>query len=333
MGKLVATLGVDALPLTQGNAERLPTEARLTGNTTWADGTAWSLVMIGTVDEAERDVLSLSLAASTARGFVALRALVPGLPQSRVPSVDAPGTMRLGDSVLADLGAAAGRRDGGGGRRRCDAAAAVPELGGMLVLTGTPLAALHRPRRRRRSLRSTGRYRSSAAMRRSPTKVDLMALGTERRAASGTKMADRGSGRSLTTATVDTYSLDKPQPLISSVVLVLTLTIDTGADTRRRHGAAAAQRHVWDIDGRVDPVLTLSDGIVALMRLFPGPGRPHFRLPPGVAALDAFGLSAAALSECRRAGHVAGADRDLYIGATMVSADPSHFGTRRSRSS
>ena len=40
MGKLVATLGVDALPLTQGNAERLPTSARLTGDTTWANGTA-----------------------------------------------------------------------------------------------------------------------------------------------------------------------------------------------------------------------------------------------------------------------------------------------------
>src|ERR1700731_3258150 len=78
MGKLVATLGVDALPLTQGNAERLGRRARLTGNTTWANGTAWSLVMIGTV-EAERDVLSLSLTASTTRGFVALKTLVPNL--------------------------------------------------------------------------------------------------------------------------------------------------------------------------------------------------------------------------------------------------------------
>src|SRR5580692_1316967 len=103
MGKLVAPLGVDALPLTQGNAERLSDSARLTGNTTWANGTAWALIMIGTV-EAGRDVLSLSLTASTTRGFVALKTLVPDLPQSRLPSVDAPGTVTLGDSVLADLG-------------------------------------------------------------------------------------------------------------------------------------------------------------------------------------------------------------------------------------
>ena len=35
MGKLVTGLGVTTLPLTAARAERLPTTARLTANTTW----------------------------------------------------------------------------------------------------------------------------------------------------------------------------------------------------------------------------------------------------------------------------------------------------------
>src|SRR5580704_15387708 len=318
MGKLVATLGVDALPLTQANAERLPTSARLTGNTTWANGTAWSLVMIGTVDAAGRDVLSLSLTARTTRGFVALKTLVPDLPQSRVPSLDAPGTVKLGVSVLADLGpeqavVTAAAVDA------ADTPAATPELGGLLVLTGTLLE---------RYISLVGANQLAVTGHINPrrdaliaTKVELMAQAP---APGGVwdKIPIEGVGLSLTTATVDTYSLDKPQPLLSSVVLVLTLTIDTGADhTVEVTVPLLRNDNVWDIIGRVDPVLTLSNGIVALMRLFPGAGGATFSLPPGVAALDAFGLSSLRYG-LQTSGTPPLPSSTLYIGASIVSTTP-----------
>ncbi|MGA8494490.1 MAG: hypothetical protein WB764_03350 [Xanthobacteraceae bacterium] len=318
MGKLVATLGVDALPLTQGNAERLATSARLTGDTTWADETAWALVMIGTVDESGRDVLSLSLTASTTRGFVALKTLVPDLPQSRLPSVDAPGTVMLGDSVLADLGpeqavVTAAAVDSGA------MPAASPELGGWLVLTGTllePYISLVGASQ----LMVTGHInpRSDARI---AEKVELKAQAP---APGGVwdKIPIEGVGLWLTTDTIDTYSLDTPQPLISSVLLALTLSIDTGAG----HTATVTvpllrTDNVWDIVGQITPVLKLSDGIVALMRLFPGAGGATFTLPPGVSALDAFGLSALRYGT-QTSGTPPLPTTTLYTGATIVSATP-----------
>ena len=85
MGKLVAVLGVDVLPVTGGRAERLPSTARLTGTSSWADGTGWTLILTGTVDDAGRDQLALSLEARTTDGFVYLTTLIPDLPSSRVP--------------------------------------------------------------------------------------------------------------------------------------------------------------------------------------------------------------------------------------------------------
>jgi hypothetical protein len=318
MGKLVATLGVDALPLTQGNPERLPISARLTGNTTWANGTAWALVMIGTVDGSGRDVLSLSLTASTTRGFMALKTLVSDLPQSRLPSVDAPGTVTLGDSVLADLGpeqavVTAAAVDA------ADTPAATPELGGWLVLTGTSLER-YISLVGANQLAVTGHInpRSDAPI---ATKVELIAQAP---APGGVweKIPIEGVGLSLTTATVDTYSLDTPQPLISSVLLVLTLSIDTGADHTVTVTAPLLRTdNVWDIAGQIAPPLKLSDGIVALMRLFPGAGGATFTLPPGVSALDAFGLSTLRYGT-QTSGTPPLPTTTLYTGATIVSTTP-----------
>jgi hypothetical protein len=68
----------------------------------------------------------------------------------------------------------------------------------------------------------------------------------------------------------------------------------------------------------------LSDGIVALMRLFPGAGAATFSLPPGVAALDAFGLSALRYGT-QTSGTPPLPTTTLYTGATIVSADPEAF--------
>lgn len=318
MGKLVATLGVDALPLTDGQAERLPTSARLTGGTSWADGTGWSLVLVGSVDGQGRDVLNLTLTARTERGFVALSQMVPDLPQSRVAAAAAPGAVMLGDSVLAPLGP----------EQASVAAMAVdsdavpaepPELGGWLVLGGTDLqryAALFGADRLSLGGRINPRADAPIAQ-----KVELIARAT---ALGGdwTRMPVEGAAMSLTTATVDTYSVETPQPLMSSVLLVLGLTVDTGTEhevavTAPLLGADT----IWDLAGRIAPPLTLSDGIVALMRLFPGAGPSTFQLPPGAAALDAFGLSGLRFG-VQTSGSPPLPVKTLYSGATIVSTTP-----------
>ncbi|HYJ29057.1 MAG TPA: hypothetical protein VEW25_01790 [Allosphingosinicella sp.] len=78
---------------------------------------------------------------------------------------------------------------------------------------------------------------------------------------------------------------------------------------------------MWDIAGRIAPPLTLSNGIVALMRLFPGAGAATFQLPPGVSALDAFGLSDMRYG-VRTGGSPPLPQQTLYTGATIVSTTP-----------
>lgn len=318
MGKLVTTLGVDALPLTQGRAERLPASARLTGNTTWANGTAWALVLTGTVDEKGRDALAMTLTARSARGFVALKALVPDLPQSRLPSTEARGTLKLGTSVLAELGpeqatVTASAVDA------ADTPADPPQLGGWLVLTGTALApyiTLMGDDRLVLSGQIDPRSEADIA-----AKVELVA-GAPSANGNWEKMPVEGVALSLTTATVDTYSLDNPQPLMSSILLVLTLSVDTGRDhTVTVTVPLLRTDNIWDIAGQIEPPLTLSDGIVALMRLFPGAGASTFSLPSGVSALDAFGLSGLRYG-VQTSGSPPMPTATLYTGATIVSTTP-----------
>jgi hypothetical protein len=318
MGKLAAVLGIDSLLLTQGDAEQLPTAARLTGATTWAQGTAWSLELVGTVDGNGRDNLVLTLSALAARGFVSLETLVPDLPQSRVTSANAPGAVTLGDSVLAALGpeqasvsVTAVDDDSVPAER--------PELGGWLMLTDTSLSP-YISLMGASQLVLTGRIdpRAEANI---ALKIDLDANAPSLNG-NWDKIPMDGVALKLTTATPDTYSLDTPQPLISSVLLKLSLSIDTGEPKVVTVTVPLLQTdNIWDIAGQIAPPLTLSDGIAALMALFPGAGASTFVLPPGVAALDAFGLSGLRYG-VKTTGSPPLPSETLYTGATIVSTTP-----------
>ncbi|MCT9825452.1 hypothetical protein [Pseudomonas veronii] len=322
MGKLVTGLGVTTLPLTAARAERLPTTARLTANTTWPDTTGWSLSLIGSVDVKGRDVLSLNLQARTERGFVALKTLVPDLPQSRLPSPDVPGTLMLGASVLADLGP----EQASVSLSVTDDVtkpAGLPELTGWLLLAGTTLAR-YSALLGNNPLALAGHFdpRASAAV---ASKVDLIAQAPDDNG-SWINIPLEGLALALTTAQVDVYSLDKPQGLLSIVEMVLTLSIDSGrpqAITVRT--PLLNSDTIWDFSGRIVPPLTLTDGINALTRLFPGAGSDIFNLPAGLAPLDEFGLSALRYGVQTEDGSFIPA-KTLYTGATIVSTsqwDPS----------
>ena len=316
MGKLVAVLGVDVLPVTGGRAERLPSTARLTGTSSWADGTGWTLILTGTVDDAGRDQLALSLEARTTDGFVDLTTLIPDLPSSRVPVPGSNGTVMLGTSVLAGLGpqqatvTATAVDDG-------TAAAPRPGLSGTLVLTDTPLAPYAQLLGSTRlALSGVFDPRAEAAI---ADKVDLQASAPDADTA-WSKMNVEALDLVLTTNYVDIYSLEEPPALISAVLLRLVLQVNTGT----RHDVAVTvpllqAESLWDIDGNIDPPLTLSDGIIALLQLFPGTSPDTFSLPPGVAALDAFGLSQLRFGIPNTGGTFPMPTGISFTGATLVS--------------
>jgi len=318
MGKLTASLGVAELTLTEGRAERLANSTQLTGATVWANGTGWTLGLTGSQDEQGRDLLTLVLLAQTERGFVPLGTLVPDLPSSRIPAPDTSGVLMLGPSVLSDLGpdqatvTAIAADDG-------TAEAAAPSLGGTLVLTGTSLARYGQVLGTSRLALSGGfDPRTTAA---TEAKIALSARSTTA-ATDWPKMNLEALSLGFTTGYADIYSVDfVPQPL-SAVLLVLDLSVRTGREHQVEVSAPLLQPvPLWDVSGEISPPLTLSDGIVALMGLFPGARADMFTLPSGVAALDAFGLSQV------RFGIETDGDNPLptgmsYTGATIVSTTP-----------
>ncbi|MEN2976710.1 hypothetical protein P7L78_02580 (plasmid) [Tistrella bauzanensis] len=319
MGKLTTALGVTALPLTDGDPVRLSAAARLTGKITWADGTSWTLTLVGTVDDDRRDVLEMSLLARTASGKVVLSTLVPDLPTSRIPSPDVGGTLMLGPSIIGDLGP---EQAGVLVTAVDDGTADVPPvvLSGNLVLTGTKLAPYAAVLGATQlNLNGTIDPRADAAI---ADKVKLIAV-SPTASTDWPKMGVEQVSLSLTTDYTDVYSLEEPPALISAVLLVLVLTVNTG----RPHDVVVTvpllqSDTLWDIDGNIDPPLTLSDGIIALLQLFPGTTPDTFSLPAGVAALDAFGLS-----NLRFGIETTGGDLPLptgisYTGATIVSTTP-----------
>lgn len=317
MGTLVSKLGVTALPIAQGDASRLPNAAELTASTVWANNTRWSLKLVGTVEDG-RDRLALTLAAQTEYGFVALGTLVPNLPYSRVPAPQVPGSVTQGPSVLAPLGP----QEAVVSVTVIDdplAPAANPRLDGWLTLTGTSLAPYA-------ELMGTSRLVLSGSINPkadAPTAemVELKAIAPAP-PSNWQKIPAEALAIVLTTATVDLYSLDTPQPLISSVEMMLTLSVDTGRGHNVEVTAPLLRSEtLWDLTGRVAPPLTLSDGIAALVRLFPGASPSTFQLPPGVAALDAFGLSALRYGVQTR-GSPPLPQSTLYTGATIVSTTP-----------
>lgn len=319
MGKLVGALGVQSLALASGVARRQPASTTLTGTTTWPDATGWTLEMTGTVNELGQDVITLSLQARTPRGFVAIGTMVTGLPASRIPSPDVGGTLMLGPSVLTGLGPELAQvsviavDDG-----TPDAPA--PGLAGWLVLTGTllaPYAGLMGSSR----LPLVGTIDPRAGV---PigAKVDLLAS-SPAVANDWPKMNVTRVALTLTTNYVDVFSMQEPPALMSAVALVLELTVNTGRPHATTISVPLLQGdELLDISGHVEPPLTLRDGIIALLQLFPGTSAGTFKLPAGVAALDAFGLSDLEFG-VQTAGEGLPIPTGIaYTGATVVSTTP-----------
>lgn len=319
IGKLVAALGVPALTLTGGSSRRLPTAATLTGVANWPDTTGWTLDLTGTVDAQGRDVISLAMQARTERGFVTFATLLSGLPSSRVPSPEVGGTLMLGPSVLSGLGPELALLS----IRAVDDGSLVappPNLSGWLVLSGTLLAPYS-------ALMGASRLpldgvidpRSTAAI---ADKINLLATSPSL-SSDWPKMNVKAVSLALTSDYVDIYSLQEPPALISAVLLVLTLDVNTG----RPHAVTISvpllqSDDLLDISGHIDPPLTLSDGITALLQLFPGMSASTFSLPPGVAALDAFGLSDLEFGIETLTDGLPVPTGIAYTGATMVSTTP-----------
>jgi hypothetical protein len=319
MGKLVRALGVDALPVQQGRATRQPASATLTGGTSWADGTPWSLTLTGTVDETGRDVLTLALTALTDGGAVGFATLVPDLPGSRLSSPAIGGTLMLGPSVLIDFGPlrtevnALAVDDG-------QTDAPHPTLSGNLRLTGTALEAYEQLfGTTQLALQGSFDPRATAAI------ADKIALSATTPAAPGTwpDMTVDGVSLGLTTAYVDIYSTEDTPQLLSAILLVLRVSVDTGVPQEIMVQVPILQSDsLWDLNGIMSPPLTLTNGIRALLSLFPGVSPDTFELPAGIAALDAFGLSQL------RFGVNTGNNTQLmpvsidYTSATIVSTSP-----------
>lgn len=319
MGKLVRALGVDALPVQQGRATRQPASATLTGGTSWADGTPWSLTLTGTVDETGRDVLTLALTALTDGGAVGFATLVPDLPGSRLSSPAIGGTLMLGPSVLIDFGplrtevGALAVDDG-------QTDAPHPTLSGNLRLTGTALEAyVQLFGTTQLALQGSFDPRATAAI------ADKIALSATTPATPGTwpDMTVDGVSLGLTTAYVDIYSTEDTPQLLSAILLVLRVSVDTGVPQEIMVQVPILQSDsLWDLNGIMSPPLTLTNGIRALLSLFPGVSPDTFELPAGIAALDAFGLSQL------RFGVNTGNNTQLmpvsidYTSATIVSTTP-----------
>ncbi|WHU04262.1 LysM domain-containing protein [Sphingomonas sp. NIBR02145] len=314
MGKLVAALGVEKLSLTQGDPSRLPAAAELTGVTEWPSGTRWTLKLIGTVEDG-RDLLTLTLTAQTAKGFVALGTLVPALPNSTIAAPDTAGALMDSASVLTGLGPEQTVL-GASALDDADVPAPRPGISGWLRLPGTSLSEYQSVMGAAElALAGTIDPRASALVN---EKVDLVAVAP---ALTGgwEKIPIQQLAMLLSTRAVNTYSLAEPKPFVSSVEMQMTLTVNTGRDHNVNVLVPLLQGdHIWDIAGIFDPAFTLSDGLVALMRLFPGAAPATFQLPAGVAALDAFGLSALRYG-VQTTGTLPVPEQTLYTGATITS--------------
>ncbi|MDC3378846.1 LysM peptidoglycan-binding domain-containing protein, partial [Planctomycetota bacterium] len=332
MGKLVAVLGVQTLPVVDGTPRQPGDWALLTGVTQWpqpseqADTPTWTLTLLGTVNDQGRDVLTLEMLARTDRAVVPLGALLPAdsLPQSRVNSSTLGGVTTLGPSVLTDLGP----KNALVTARAVDdnQEAEPPGLSGELVLSETDFAT-YASVLGDEALSLTGTFDPRADAETS-ARINLEAVAPNADTAWWSKLNVESVSLLLTTDYRDAYSLEHPPAFSSAVLLALNVLVETELLANDPHAvqvtvAPSISSEVWDLRGSVSPPLPLASGVVALLKLFPGAPADTFQLPTGVAALDAFGLSNLNFGiETIDLGGAPVPTGITYSGATVVSTTP-----------
>ncbi|CAM2010159.1 hypothetical protein [Acanthopleuribacter pedis] len=297
MGQLTTALGVRFLALSGGQAEQLPTAARLVATTIWPEHPGekkvrdpeWTLRLIGTLDDLGRDQLALTLQAQTEGGFVSISGLVADVPHSPMPDPNVGGGITKGPSIFEKLGL-----------NQTEVTLTVvdePHPSPPLPTLSGWLAGNHEAMEKvwgwtdslRLSVSGTIDPRKDAKV---VDKVNLDAvLPFSNRDWAGKLNIDAVLLR-LTTNYGDIFSWQVPPPRCCVALLVLQVVVQSPT----RHVVEISvppglSSHLLDVSGQANPPFTLGDGLSALMKLFPGAPLDTFALPSGVAPLHEFELA------------------------------------------
>lgn len=295
LGELVETLGVDHLPLTDGDARPVGATAVLTGQTSWRN-TAWSLKIVGDTSAGD-DHLALTLQATPTATPWTLGQAFPDMPPSRVLSATAGGVLELVPSVLAPLAVDQPQALAEATEGLAEQPSA--RLQGWLRLEGI-LAPYAVP------LGSARAWLDGPMVFAAPDHADLDLIAATPGADGVIPGIDVGRlDLRLTTAYPDPYTFEVIPPATSMVELLVS--VDLGGRSSNVvvvRSPLLQTGQVWPLEARIDPPLTLVDGVASLVSMIDGSRPADFQLPAGLAPLDAFGLS------------------ELNFGVTPWDADP-----------
>lgn len=306
LGELVETLGVASLPLTSGRAAPAGDTAVLTGGTSWRQ-TGWSLAIVGD-SPGGVDHLVLTMSAPATGTAWTFTQSFPDLPESRRLSTTVDGTLALVRSVIADLVLDLPQVGG----EATDGLSPQPQarLQGWLQLTDSLLAPYI-------PYLGASRLWLDGPLDFTDPESPLLSLVAAAPAADADvpKMNVSGIGLRLRNDYPDVESLDVPPPPTSVVELLYRIDLGGRSSNEVTLSAPLLQGGmVWPLDALIEPPVTLSDGIVGLMSLFPGAKPSDFTLPAGIAPLDLFGISALQF------GVIPGVPPGIsYSGVTLVS--------------
>lgn len=297
MGRLTEALGVKELVLRHGEASRQASFAKLVGTVNWPEHPlhlelekwGWSLTLIGTVNERAQDVLTLTLQARTPQGVVSLGTLVPDLPDSSQPDPDTDGGIKRGKSILAEIQVqqseinvvAVDNSDTEiptvalSGRLDMDYQA----LHGLLGVIGASYP----------NVVGTINPRTDAA---TETKINLRASAPLDSFFWAETLNLHALFVLLTTDYHDHFGRIDEGTFSSAALLVLQIQVRTPElHTIEVTVPPLISSHILDVNGAVDPPLTLADGLVGLNGLFPHDVADIFALPATFPPLNVFGLS------------------------------------------
>lgn len=282
LGELVETLGVDFLPLTNGEARPVGSTAVLTGGTTWRN-TTWSVNLVGDTANGV-DHLALTLQATAAGAPWTLGQAFPDMPPSRVLSSTAGGVLELVPSVLAPMvveqpQAFAEATEG-------VAPQPLARLQGWLRLDGI-LEPYAEP------LGATRAWLDGPMTFPAAGKADLDLIAATPSADGAIPGIDTGRLElALTTTYPDPYTFETIPPATSMVELLIS--VDLGGRSSNVvvvRSPLLQTGQIWPLEATIDPPITLADGIASLVSMIDGSKPSDFQLPAGLAPLDAFGLS------------------------------------------
>jgi hypothetical protein len=283
---LLASLGVSALALTAGAAGEGPDSAWLTATTTYLN-TEWSLRLTGRdAGGAPQYQLTLQLTAQPRSTPWTFAQAFPGkqLPPSRRQSAEPGGGLELGESIIAPLvleqpAITAANLPAGG--------AELPHLQGWLVLTGSALDRYTPFLGGRLWMDGTvGFARSGAPI----LHVHATATGETLRF-NGTTIPQVGVD--LVTDYPDPAPFpDQGAPTSAALLYGLLPLPGSPAKSVKISAPLLTGDFVWPLYVSFgDPPLTLSGGAAFLAAVVAGAEANRFSLPPGLAPLDAFGVS------------------------------------------